>query len=64
MHPSCLIQFCYQPFAAVDVVGGFAIYGFADTPAKWVVLVAGYFSLNIRFNLYSSEFIHLQIIIY
>ncbi|WP_267391646.1 MULTISPECIES: hypothetical protein [unclassified Snodgrassella] len=39
-----MIQFGYQPFAVVDVVGGFAIYGFADTPAKWVVLVAGYFS--------------------
>ncbi|WP_257378437.1 hypothetical protein [Snodgrassella communis] len=44
LHYAILIQFGYQACAAVDIVGGLAVYGFADTPAKRVVLVAGYFS--------------------
>ena len=48
-HFAILIQFCYQAFAAVDIVGGLAVYGFADTPAKRVVLVTGYFSAVVFF---------------
>jgi hypothetical protein len=44
VHSAILIQFSQQAFAAVNIVGGLAVYSFADTPAKRVILVAGQFA--------------------
>jgi hypothetical protein len=44
VHSAILIQFGQQTCAAVDIVGGLAVYSFADTPAKRVVLVTGQFA--------------------
>jgi hypothetical protein len=44
LHSAILIQFGQQACTAVDIVGDLAVYDFADTLVKRVVLVAGYFS--------------------